>query len=133
MSRSGVHLENTRSVYFSNRDRFNKLVARDGSETEEAAVLFYYLNRTAFNGLCRFNRQGAFNVPFGRYKTITYQMDFTDYEIALAHYSFEVGDFSAIESHSGDLIYADPPNDVEFTSYSADRFNWPEQSHARTS
>ena len=32
------------------------------------AALFLYLNRHGYNGLCRYNRKGGFNVPFGRYK-----------------------------------------------------------------
>ncbi|HEY3384158.1 MAG TPA: DNA adenine methylase [Vicinamibacterales bacterium] len=36
-----------------------------------AVALFYYLNRTGYNGLCRFNRRGAFNVPFGKYRRVT--------------------------------------------------------------
>ena len=31
-------------------------------------MLFLYLNRHGYNGLCRYNLRGEFNVPFGRYK-----------------------------------------------------------------
>ena len=47
--------------------------------TAEAAALFYYLNRTGYNGLCRFNSSGGFNVPFGRYPKLKYKYDFSEY------------------------------------------------------
>ena len=52
------------------------LAAGHGAE-REAGALFYYLNRTGYNGLCRFNRSGEFNVPFGQYTRIAYTRDFT--------------------------------------------------------
>lgn len=127
ITRCGVPIENDESVYYANRARFNELIQSGGAGSEEAAVLFYYLNRTAYNGLCRFNRKGLFNVPFGRYEMIGYQADFSDYKLALSNYSFETGDFEGVEIRPGDVIYADPPYDVEFTSYSADGFSWADQ------
>jgi site-specific DNA-adenine methylase len=44
----------------------DELVADGHARGREAVALFFYLNRTGLNGLCRFNRRGAFNVPFGR-------------------------------------------------------------------
>ena len=65
-------MENDEGLFYRYRDRFNELLGHGQDESEEAAALFYYLNRTSFNGLCRFNRQGLFNVPFGRYARIRY-------------------------------------------------------------
>ena len=59
------------------------LAAGHGAE-REAGALFYYLNRTGYNGLCRFNRSGEFNVPFGQYARIAYTRDFTPYRAVLA-------------------------------------------------
>ena len=65
-----------RELYYAYRARFNRLIAEGKADTQEAAELFYYLNRTGYNGLCRFNRKGEFNVPFGKYKAVTYTQDF---------------------------------------------------------
>jgi len=77
--------------------------------------------------LCRFNRKGAFNVPFGRYATIKYRRDFTPYAAALADWEFQHGDLEHVPIESGDFVYADPPYDVPFTSYSASPFTWDDQ------
>jgi len=125
----GIALENDRTIYARNRDRFNELIATGGEQTLEAAVLFYYLNRTGFNGLCRFNASGYFNVPFGKYKRIEYRdaAYFEPYRKALGGYDFRCADFASLRLRRGDFVYADPPYDVEFTSYSAGGFPWTEQ------
>jgi DNA adenine methylase len=89
--------------------------------------LFYYLNRTCFNGLCRFNRTGEFNVPFGSYKTINYKTDFSAYVAVLSRWQFTSHDFESVEVDATDFVCADPPYDVEFTRYSQDDFSWRDQ------
>jgi DNA adenine methylase len=77
--------------------------------------------------LCRFNARGFFNVPFGRYKQPPYREDFEPYRRVLANYEFTQGDFGRMKIRRSDFIYADPPYDVEFTSYSAGGFAWEDQ------
>ncbi len=96
----------------------------------EAAGLFYYLNRTGYNGLCRFNSKGGFNVPFGTYKTINYRTEFPEYKGAFKRWMFTCMDFEQLELEPADFIYADPPYDVEFTQYSKGGFGWGEQERA---
>ncbi|WP_162619269.1 DNA adenine methylase, partial [Cronobacter sakazakii] len=54
--------------YYAVRDAFNLSGKGVGAESVVAAARFMYLNRHGFNGLCRYNRRGQFNVPFGKYK-----------------------------------------------------------------
>lgn len=122
-----LELRNERELFYAHRHRFNALIQAGEHESREAAALFYYLNRTCFNGLCRFNRRGAYNVPFGRYRAINYTRDFRPYRRALRRWTFTSGDFVAIRLDPDDLIYADPPYDVEFTAYTAGGFGWDDQ------
>ncbi|MFQ3536407.1 MAG: Dam family site-specific DNA-(adenine-N6)-methyltransferase [Aggregatilineales bacterium] len=127
--RVDIPMVNDRACYYAHRARFNALIASGQADSAEAAQLFYYLNRTGFNGLCRFNARGAFNVPFGRYKTIAYWQtaDFLALAPRLAGWTFTTGNFEALPLQPNDFIYADPPYDVEFTSYSAGGFTWADQ------
>jgi DNA adenine methylase len=122
-----IPMENDREHYYRARARFNELVAAGQEDTRQAALLFYYLNRTGYNGLCRFNRKGLFNVPFGRYKTIGYVRDFRPYAAALAAWEFRSCDFEELRPAPDDFIYADPPYDVEFTQYAQGGFAWEDQ------
>ncbi len=63
-------MTNNERQYYEHREHFNQLLREGDGDSAEAAALFYYLNRTGYNGLCRFNRKGVFNVPFGRYARI---------------------------------------------------------------
>jgi DNA adenine methylase len=122
-----LRMKNDRDVFYEYRDRFNRLISGGKARSREAAELFYYLNRSCYNGLCRFNRGGYFNVPFGRYKTINYAPDFLDYRRILAEWTFRDGPFESVPVEPDDFIYADPPYDVEFTQYSRDGFTFEDQ------
>jgi DNA adenine methylase len=125
--RTDLPMANDETLFYQHRQAFNDLVSAGRAESPEAAALFYYLNRTGFNGLCRFNKQGTFNVPFGRYARIRYIRDFTSYQRTFAGWTIGCGDFEAIPKEPGDFVYADPPYDVEFTQYSSGGFPWEEQ------
>jgi len=120
-------MESDERLFYEHRERFNRLVRDAKSDSQESAELFYYLNRTGFNGLCRFNSKGEFNVPFGSYKSITYARNFLAYREAFAAFEFTTGDFATLPLEPDDFVYADPPYDVEFTAYSRGGFSWDDQ------
>jgi DNA adenine methylase len=123
-------MDNDERLFYSHREKFNALVHAGKAETHEAAQLFYYMNRTAYNGLCRFNSRGEFNAPFGQYKTIPYAKSFEPYREVFADWEFRCGDFAALRLADDDFVYADPPYDVEFTAYSQGGFSWEDQVRA---
>jgi DNA adenine methylase len=120
-------LQNEKDLYYSYREQFNNLIRVGRGNSREAAEFFYYLNKTGFNGLCRFNRKDEFNVPFGRYKKINYNRDFEPYREVFRPWVFTCTDFEQIPLQGEDFIYADPPYDVEFRGYAKDGFGWEDQ------
>src|SRR4029077_12204381 len=106
-----IAMANDETAYYANRRRFNELLAAGRWRTREAAALFYYLNRTGYNGLCRFNARGEFNVPFGRYNRIGYVRDFSAYSETFDDWPFTTGDVEDVGLERGDFVYADPPYD----------------------
>jgi DNA adenine methylase len=122
-----IPMENDSTLFYSHRRRFNELIKNRKSDTDEAASLFYYLNRTCYNGLCRFNRSGEFNVPCGRYARINYIRDFSLYKDVFRSWEFTARDFEGVSLRPDDFVYADPPYDVEFRQYSKEGFTWDDQ------
>ncbi len=117
-----------KAYYLSIRDRFNSKPA----DPIENATLFFFLNRTCFNGLYRVNKAGKFNVPFGRYKRPlicdidTIQAD----SRLLQHVTILTGDFEqTLEYIDGNtFFYFDPPyrplsNTSSFNDYAKEPFN----------
>lgn len=115
---------NNQTFYYAVRSLFNQL---SEDKKLERACLFYFLNKTGFNGLCRFNSKGQFNVPFGSYKTINYRYQFDEYQNILKQWKFTVCDFDQMNIDKNDFVYADPPYDTEFTKYSSEDFNFEDQ------
>lgn len=113
--------------YYEYRTEFNNLIRKKKAHTKRAAELFYYLNRTGYNGLCRFNKQGEYNVPFGTHSKINYVYNFLPYKEIFKNWQFTCNDFQETEIDAKDFVYADPPYDVPFTQYSKEGFNWDDQ------
>ncbi len=122
-----IPMENNRELYYRHRKLFNDLIKNGEAASSTAAQLFYYLNRTGYNGLCRFNSKDEFNVPFGRYQRINYGRDFSCYKEILKNWELSTGDFARVPLAPGDFVYADPPYDVEFTQYAKGGFTWEDQ------
>jgi DNA adenine methylase len=125
--RIAIEMENDERLYYAHRERFNRLLADGRPDGDEAASLFYYLNRTGYNGLCRFNSRGLFNVPFGRYRTIDYLREFPDHRRVFSGWEFRSGHFEDLRLEAGDFVYADPPYDVPFTHYARGGFSFDDQ------
>ena len=51
-------------LYYQIRDMFNELSEKKYSD----ALLYFFINKTAYSGMIRYNSKGEFNVPFGRYE-----------------------------------------------------------------
>jgi DNA adenine methylase len=125
-----IPMEYDEALYYRSRDRFNQLANDSGVSSKEAASLFYYLNHTGFNGLCRFNQNGGFNVPFGKYKGVSYRREFAEYQQAYANWTLSTGHFLETAVEPDDFIYADPPYDgpeSAFVGYTGFPFDWQDQ------
>ena len=126
---------NQESRFYVLREQFNN------SETPiERAALFVYLNRHAFNGLCRYNSKGQFNVPFGRYRTPYFpEKEMQAFIKKADRMEIRCGDFQSAlaQADNYDTIYCDPPYvplsiTASFTAYSKETFNLDEQNRLAT-
>ncbi len=121
---------NTKEQFYHFRTEFNS-----STDSRYKAALFIYLNKHCFNGLCRYNQKGEYNVPFGRYK----KPYFPEKEMVFFHQKaqnarFLHADFANVmaAAEAGDVIYCDPPyvplsETANFTSYSSGGFGVAEQ------
>ncbi|MCE5964816.1 Dam family site-specific DNA-(adenine-N6)-methyltransferase [Enterobacter roggenkampii] len=122
---------NSEVAYKELRDEFNN--QRMGAPERAAAFLF--LNRHCFNGLIRYNREGFFNVGWGKYEAPY----FPEIEIkAFKQKSHKCVFMNAgyrrtlALAGEGDVAYCDPPYEplpgtAGFTNYAAGGFSWADQ------
>lgn len=122
---------NSEEAYKELRDEFNN--QRMGAPERAAAFLF--LNRHCFNGLIRYNREGFFNVGWGKYEAPY----FPEIEIkAFKQKSHKCVFMNAgyrrtlALAGEGDVAYCDPPYEplpgtAGFTNYAAGGFSWADQ------
>lgn len=117
-------------MYNSLRDRFN---TREYSAYSMAAF-FLALNRTGYNGMCRYNEERYFNIPWGK-KAAAFPRDeleaFVSAGFKLNTFSTDFASVMAL-SRSGDVIFCDPPYQPMpgkdgFTTYSGKKFEFEDQ------
>ena len=96
---------NSSDIYYRYRDEFNELISDHQNKSQKAAELFFYLNKTGFNGLCRFNRGGKYNVPFGQHKTINYNIDFLPYKEIFSNWVFSIGSYMSMKLRNDDFVF----------------------------
>ena len=113
----------------------NRLLFNNTNNTRERAALFIYLNRHCYNGLCRYNSKGIFNVPFGRYTTIHFpekeMKNICDKASNVRFYNYPFEKLFAMANKST-TIYCDPPYDPvsetsHFTAYDKNKFGKEQQ------
>lgn len=100
------------------------------------AALFLYLNRHGYNGLCRYNRKGGLNVPFGKYKRPYFPEDelwaFAD-KAQKATFICECYSRTFERLEADHVVYCDPPyvplsSSANFTTYAANGFSLDDQA-----
>ena len=116
--------DNNEQIYYEKRQLFNDNIKENIIDTPEMAELFYYLNRTGFNGMCRFNKSGFYNIPFGRYNKINYATDFRMYGQLFENWEFTSGSFDQVALSDNDFLYIDPPYVDTFSHYASTDFLW---------
>lgn len=121
---------NQADYYYHIRQQFNQL-----RQSRRRAALFLYLNRHGYNGLCRYNFSGGYNVPFGRYHKpyFPYQemlrFHGKSQQAQLLHADFRK---TFALAKANDVIYCDPPyvpiqQTSNFSAYTGKKFTEQEQ------
>lgn len=117
------------ALYYGIRDMYNNLADRQYSD----ALLYYFINKTAYSGMIRYNARGEFNVPFGRYKNINTRLVTEQHSALLQRAELFNGDYSDIfnMSQQGDFMFLDPPYDCIFSDYGNEEYRdgFNEQNH----
>ncbi|MDU6414722.1 DNA adenine methylase [Mixta calida] len=113
----------TAECYYAVREAFNHNPALP---LLERAAHFLYLNRHGYRGLCRYNRRGEFNIPFGNYSKPYFPLaEIEAFAEKAQRATFICADFRETLRivKNGDVVYCDPPYDGTFSDYHAAGFD----------
>ena len=122
---------NQKGAYLEIREAFNNT-----DDPYLRSLYFLYMNRHGFNGLCRYNKKGGFNVPFGSYKKPYFPEDELFYfaeKAKRATFVCEGYHQTFSRARKGCVVYCDPPyaplsTTANFTSYAGNGFSLDDQA-----
>ena len=118
------------ALYYLLRNMYN-------GKTEKTyldATLYYFINKTSYSGMLRFNSKGEFNVPFGRYRNFNTQLVSEEHSELLKRTEITNIDYSEVFSRctENDFVFLDPPYDCVFTDYgNIEQNDFTEDDHVR--
>mgnify|MGYP000128151631 CR=1 FL=1 len=122
---------NIADEYYQIRKQFNAT-----EDPYQRSLMFLYMNRHGYNGLCRYNSKGGYNVPFGKYKRPYFpEKELLNFAEKAKKAKFVCENYREIfaQAKGGDVIYCDPPyvplsKTASFTSYAGNGFGLNEQA-----
>lgn len=103
------------SLYYQIRDMFNEITEKKYSD----ALLYFFINKTAYSGMIRYNAKGEFNVPYGRYTNLNTSLVTVYHNRLLNNTEIYNLDYSEIfkMADENDFMFLDPPYDCIFSDY----------------
>ena len=103
------------ALYYQIRDMFNDLTEKKYSD----ALLYFFINKTAYSGMIRYNAKGEFNVPYGIYANLNTSLVTKAHSKLLANTEIYNQDYKNIfeMAKEDDFMFLDPPYDCVFSDY----------------
>jgi DNA adenine methylase len=103
------------TLYYQIRDMFNDLTDKKYSD----ALLYFFINKTAYSGMIRYNAKGEFNVPYGRYANLNTSLVTKSHSKLLSNAEIYNCDYKEIfeMAEEDDFMFLDPPYDCIFSDY----------------
>lgn len=118
------------ALYYHLREQYNHPT---GEYLE--GVLYFFINKTAYSGMIRYNSHGEYNVPFGRYRHFNTQGITVAHNRLLQRSAVLCSDYHRIfeMAEPDDFMFLDPPYDCVFNDYgNVDMMNgFDENEHRR--
>jgi len=96
-------------------------------------TIYYFINKTAYSGMMRYNSAGEFNISYGHYANFNPDIVTEEHSNLLQRAEIFNTDYADIfaKAKADDFIFLDPPYDCVFTKYgnqdAPDGFNEAEQ------
>lgn len=117
------------ALYYRIRDMYNGITDPE----YQPATLYYFINKTAYSGMIRFNTRGEYNVPFGRYKHFNVEIISPEHSQLLQNADILHLDFEEVfnMTEENDFVFLDPPYDCIFHDYGNLEANFGEDAHRR--
>lgn len=113
-------LDKNEALYYNLRDMYNGIVEPQYS----AAALYYFINKTAYSGMIRYNAKGEYNVPYGRYKNFNTSLISEQHHNLLVNTQIHNSDYREIFRiiEPDDFVFLDPPYDCIFSDYGNEEY-----------